>query len=184
MKISTWTTAAAVLFTGALLAGAQQQKEMPKPGKHHEALKQFEGTWDVVSKFQEPGKPAMESEGTEVATFGLGGFWLSYDFKGEMNGRPFTGRGAMGYDLQKQKYVGVWMDSMNSSAFHSEGTADPDYRKFTMIAQGYCDMDGKAVTMKQIFEVKSKDAYTLRFLAPNPDGKETEVGTIEYTRRK
>jgi len=183
MKISTWTTAAAILFSGALLAGAQQ-KDLPRPGKQHEALKQFEGTWDAVAKFQgEPGKPAMESKGTEIATFGMGGFWLTYEYKGEMNGQPFSGHGAMGYDQQKQKYVGVWLDSMKSGMFHSEGTADAEYKKFTMIVQGYCDAEGKAMTMKQVFEVKNKDAYVLRFIAPNPDGKETEMGTIEYTRR-
>ena len=182
MKITTWTTAAALLFSGALFA-QDQKREMPKPGKQHEALKYFEGTWDTAAKFQEPGKPPMESKGSETATYGMGGFWLTYEYKGEMMGKPFTGHGAMGYDQQKQKYVGVWIDSTKSGLFTSEGTADPDGKRFTMTAQGYCDSEGRSITMKQVHEIKDKDHWTLHFLTPSPDGKDQEVGTIEYTRR-
>src|SRR5882672_5407809 len=130
----------------------------------------------------EPGKPMMESKGIEIASMGLGGFWLSYEYKGEMMGAPFTGRGTMGYDQQKKKYVGTWIDSMKSGLFLSEGTGDG--KGFTMMAQGYCDGEGKAITMKQVYEVKDADHWTLTFLTPNPDGKEMTMGTIEYTRRK
>jgi len=185
MKTSMGAAVVAMLFSGAVLARAQQGHEMPKPGKQHELLKQFEGTWDTVAKFQgRPGEPAMESKGSETATFGMGGFWVTFEYQGDMKGQPFTGRGAMGYDQQKQKYVGTWIDSMKSGMFLSEGTADADGKRFTMIAQGFCDAEGKAITMKQVYEFKNKDAWTLHFLAPNPDGKDQEVGTIEYTRKK
>jgi hypothetical protein len=99
-------------------------------------------------------------------------------------GAPFTGHGTMGYDQQKQKYVGTWIDSMKSGLFISEGTGDEHGKVFTMIAQGYCDAEGKAITMKQVSEIKDHDHWTLTFLSPNPDGKEAVMGTIEYTRRK
>lgn len=183
MKTTSGTILAALLLCGGLASA--QQHEMPKPGKQHEFLKQFEGSWDCTAKFMmEPGKPMMESKGTETATMGLGGFWLSFEYKGEMMGAPFTGRGTMGYDQQKQKYVGTWIDSMKSGLFISEGTGDEHGKVFTMIAQGYCDSEGKSITMKQVYEIKDKDSWTLTFLSPNPDGKELTVGTIEYTRRK
>jgi hypothetical protein len=182
MKTSMWAILAAVILSGSLVA---QQQQTPKPGRQHEFLKQFEGTWDAAAKFQgEPGKPMMESKGVETATLGLGGFWLTYEYKGEMMGAPFTGHGTMGYDQQKQKYVGTWIDSMKSGLFISEGTGDEHGKVFTMIAQGYCDAEGKSITMKQVSEIKDHDHWTLTFLSPNPDGKETVMGTIEYTRRK
>jgi hypothetical protein len=185
MRASTWAVLGATLFSGSLLAGAQQGHEMPKPGKQHEALKYFEGTWDAKAKFMtEPGKPMTESKGTEKAEIILGGFWLAFEYKGEMMGMPFTGRGTMGYDQQKQKYVGTWIDAMKSGLFLSEGTADESGKVWTMMVQGYCDGEGRSITMKQVYEIKDKDTWTLSFLAPNPDGKEMPTGTIEYQRRK
>jgi hypothetical protein len=185
MKASACAALFATILTGSLLTGAQQGHEMPKPGKQHEALKYFEGTWDTDAKFMtEPGKPMAESKGTERAEMVLGGFWLAYEYKGEMLGSPFTGRGTMGFDQQKRKYVGTWIDSMKSGLFLSEGTADEDGKVFTMMTQGYCDGEGRSITMKQVYEIKDKDTWTLSFLTPNPDGKEMTTGTIEYRRRR
>ncbi len=185
MRASTWAVLGATILSGSLLAGAQQGHELPKPGKQHEALKFFEGTWDATAKFMaEPGKPMAESKGSEKAEMVLGGFWLTFEYKGEMMGAPFTGRGTLGFDQQKQKYVGTWIDSMKSGLFLSEGTADEHGKVFTMIAQGYCDGEGKAITMKQVYEIKDKDAWMLSFITPNPDGKEMTMGTIEYKRHK
>lgn len=185
MKTSTWAILCSILLTVGLVAERLHGQDVPKPGKQHETLRQFEGTWDAVCRFTgEPGKPMAESKGVETASMGLGGFWLMYEFKGEMNGQPFTGRGTLGYDQQKQKYVGTWIDSLKSGLFLSEGTADEQGKVFTMIAQGYCDAQGKAITMKQVLELKDRDNRKLSFLTPSPDGKDLVVGTIEYTRHK
>jgi|SRR5579859_1170686 len=185
MNASAWAVLSATILSGSLLAGAEQGHEMPKPGKHHEALKYFEGTWDVTATFlAEPGKPMAESKGSEKAEMILGGFWLATEYKGEMMGTPFAGRGTMGYDPHKKKYVGTWIDSLASGLYVSEGTADENGKVFTMIAQGYCDSAGKSITMKQVYEIKDPDTWTLSFLTPNPDGKEVPTGTIEYKRRK
>ena len=185
MKTSTWAVLCAILFTVGLVAERLHGQDVPKPGKQHEALKQLEGTWDAVARFMtEPGKPMAESKGVETASMGLGGFWLITEYKGEMNGQPFTGRGSIGYDQQKQKYVGTWIDSSKSGLFLSEGNADDQGKLFTMIVQGHCDTQGKAITMKQLMEIKDKDSRKLTLLSPNPDGKDVTVGTIEYSRRK
>ncbi|HLY08040.1 MAG TPA: DUF1579 domain-containing protein [Planctomycetota bacterium] len=185
MKTSTWAILCAVLLAVGLVAEGLHGEDGPKPGKEHQVLKQWEGTWDAVFRFiPEPGKPMAESKGVETASVGLGGFWLTTEFRGDMMGTPFTGRGTIGYDQQKQRYVGTWIDSMKSGLLVSEGTADERGRLFTMIAQGYSDAQGKARVMKQVMELKDKDSRTLTFLTPNPDGKDMVVGTIEYTRRK
>lgn len=184
MKTSMWTILSAVLVSGGLPAHTRQAQELPKPGKQHEVLKQFEGTWDAVAKFaMEPGKPMTESKGVETSVVGLGGFWLSYEYTGEMMGAPYIGRGTLGFDQKKQKYVGTWIDSMKSGLFISEGTGDANGR-ITLIAQGYCDAAGKSIVMKQVLEFKDKDTRSITFLSPNPDGKEELTGTIEYKRRK
>lgn len=181
--------AAAFLVSGGFVvwANVRQGQETPKPGKQHEYLKQFEGTWEVRAKFMgKPGEPMVESKGTETAAVGQGGFWLTFDYKGEMFGTPFAGHGVMGYDLRRQKFVGVWIDSMESGLFLSEGTSDESGKVFTMTAEGYCSIEGKSIPikMKQISTIKDKDTRTLTMSMPGPDGKEMITGIIEYKRKK
>lgn len=97
----------AVLLASAVVATAQD-----KPGPEHALLKQMEGTWDgTVKLLMEPGKPPAESKGVFTAKMDLGGFFLVTEFKGEMMGQNFTGKGMSGYDPMKKKYVGTWADS-------------------------------------------------------------------------
>jgi len=185
VKTSTWAVLCAILFTVGLVAERLHGQDVPRPGKQHDALKQMEGTWDAVARFAAgPGKPMAESKGVETATLSLGGFWLIYDYKGERNGQPFTGRGSLGYDQQRQKYVGTWIDSSKSGLLLSEGTADEQGKVFTMIVQGYGDAEGRAIAIKQVMEIKDRDSRKLTLVSPSPDGKDVPVGTIEYTRRK
>lgn len=178
------TTIALALLSLPAAAGAQEYQP-PKPTKFHEYLKQFEGAWDAVSKFQmQPGQPPVESKGSEVAKLTSGGLWLVFEYKGDMFGQPFTGHGVMGYDTQKKKFVGTWVDSMATGLFLSEGTCDDKGKVFTSVMEGTDPESGKPMKMKHVSEIKDADRKTLTFYTDGPDGKETAVGTIEYTRRK
>ena len=109
---------------------------MPTPGPEHEMLKKDVGTWDAtVEMFMAPGAPPAVSKGTETVTM-LGGFWQLTEFKSEMMGQPFEGRGATGYDPAKKKYVGTWVDSMTPGYYTVEGTYDPATKTLTAIDGG------------------------------------------------
>src|SRR5437016_6157326 len=103
--------ATAPFFDGGLTAFAQDKQDppMPKPGKEHELLKQFEGKWDITGKFfMAPDAPPMDIKGTETCKVEMNGFWLRGHFKGEFLGKPFEGRSILGYSPAKKKYVGSW----------------------------------------------------------------------------
>ena len=85
-------------------------------------LRKDVGTWDAtVEMFMAPGAPPEVSKGTEIVTM-MGGFWQLTEFKSEMMGQPFEGRGATGYDPAKKKYVGTWVDTMTPGYYTVEGT--------------------------------------------------------------
>ena len=82
--------------------------------KEHEWLQKFVGEWEsAVEVTMEPGKPPMKCKGIE-STRMLGGFWVVGEATGKMEGVPGTMTSLMtlGYDPQKSKYVGTWVDSM------------------------------------------------------------------------
>jgi hypothetical protein len=55
-----------------------------------------------------PGAPPQSSRGVIVNRLVCGGLWLVSEFHNETTG--FDGHGIFGYDVQKKKYVGTWID--------------------------------------------------------------------------
>src|SRR5688500_4131390 len=114
-KLPTFNLVVALLIGDIVLRGEETSKMpvLPAPVKEHEWLKQFVGEWQSdVEITMEPGKPPMKGKGTERTRM-LGGFWVVGEGTGEMEGMPapMTSRLTLGYDPQKSKYVGTWVDS-------------------------------------------------------------------------
>ena len=96
----------AVSLLALALPALAQMPPLPTPGPEHEMLKKDVGTWDAtVEMFMAPGAPPEVSKGTDTVTM-MGGFWQLAEFKSEMMGQPFEGRGAMGYDPARRSTSG------------------------------------------------------------------------------
>jgi len=159
---------------------ALAQPAMPPPGPEHEMLKKDVGTWDAtVEMFMQAGAPPSVSKGTDTVSM-VGAFWQVDEFKSEMMGQPFEGRGATGYDPAKRKYVGTWVDSMMPGYYTTEGTYDPATKTLTAIMEGP-GPDGAIAKTKETTEWK--DADTRVFTMFQPDGKSVMM-RITYKRRK
>lgn len=163
---------------------AQEAPEI-KPGPEHEVLKHFVGTWEAtISMQQAPGAPAVETKGLETNTLGCGGLWLIIDHKGEFMGKPFHGHGVQGYDTNKKKYVGVWVDPMTSSLEVSEGTYDKATKTLTSKTRTRDPASGQPMeySTKNVF--KDENNHYLAMFFPGPEGKELEAMRITYKRKK
>lgn len=164
---------------GSSLALAQMPP-MAQPGPEHELLKKDVGTWDAtVETFAAPGTPPSVSKGTETVTM-LGGFWQLTEFKSEMMGQPFEGRGTTGYDPAKKKYVGTWVDTMMPAYYTSEATYDPATKTMAAVMEG---PDPSGAVAKTKATTEWKDADTRIFTMYGPDGKTVGM-RITYKRRK
>jgi Protein of unknown function (DUF1579) len=161
-----------------------QMPPAPKPGPEHEMLKRDVGVWDATVEMQgPPGTPASVSKGTETVSLIGGGLWQITEFKGEIMGQPFEGRGATGYDPSKKKYVGTWVDSMTAGLSTVEATLDSSKRVMTGTMEG-TDPTGAVSRMKEVTEWKDADNRVFTLYIPLPDGKEIPVMKITYKRRK
>ena len=132
----------------------------------------------------EPGKPAIKAKGTETSRL-IGGFWVVGEGKGEMMNMPFTSVLTLGYDPDKKKYVGTWVDSMSSYLWKYEGTVDATGKILTLETEGPCPMaPGKLSKFREVTEFKSKDhrVFTSSILAD--DGKWTTMVTVNSHRKK
>ena len=168
------------ILTSLLLA---PQDMTAKPVKEHELLKKFEGEWDSTAKFMmEPGKEPVPEKGKESCKLIMGGLFLVTSVDSEMFGGKFYGHGVLGYDLQKKKYSGSWVDSLNSAIYLTEGALDGNL--FTQRMEGTEPETGAPLKLRLVHEFKDADNRVMRCFVNMPDGKEVETGSITYRRRK
>ena len=164
---------------------AQQDPQLPGPEKEHELLQQFVGQWDSESEASMgPGQPAMKCKGSMKSRM-IGGFWIVSDMTGDMAGTTMTAVQTIGYDSEKKKYVGTWVDSMMNYLWKYEGTVDETGKILTLEAEGPNFMSaGKLTKFRDAYEFKSADNIVATSSMLTDDGKWVVFMTGKLTRRK
>jgi hypothetical protein len=183
MKLKTLVTSALLLLS--LSARAQEMPEMPKPVKEHAWLAQLAGEWESTMKcIGMPGQPPAEGKSSEKARM-LGGFWIVSEGDGEMMGGKFSSLLTLGYDPEKKKFIGTWVDSMTSTMWTYTGTLDEATNTLTLETEGPNPMaPGKTAKFKEVIVIKDKDHKTFTSNIQGEDGKWTEMMTATSTRKK
>jgi hypothetical protein len=170
-----------LILSAALLTAlttASSAQELPKPGPHHDRLKEFVGTWDAVMDMN-----GQKSKAVSTYKSICDGMWVESDFQGDLGGVKFQGRGIDGYDLTKKKYVALWFDSMSSAPMQLEGNYDASGKTMVMTGES-TGPDGKPQKVKTVTEAKDKDHFNFKMYMLEPNGDEQLAFTIDYTRRK
>ena len=162
---------------------AEMMKKMEAagtPGPVHKALEFFVGNWKAEVKcWGEPGGAPNVSHGTAKTNWILNGRFLEEEFRGEMMGKPFTGRSLMGYDNIKQTFNTVWVSDTQTSMFTSEGKGDTGNKVITLEGRANCPATGrKDIPMKTVFRVLMPDKHVFEMFN---DGAKTME--ITYTRQ-
>ena len=163
----------------------KDEKGMPTftPSKEHQVLKKFDGAGEFTSKCMMPGMDEMEGKGTETCRMSYGGFWSDIEAKGMMAGKDWSGRGFCGWDPQKKKYVGVWIDSMTPYVYKFEGEADAQGKTWTFKTHGVDPKTGKETSERMVWEFKDPDHRTMKFFGKDESGKEIQFSEMSYTRK-
>lgn len=186
MKLMCLTlTALVALVVSAAGSWAEEMPAFPKPGPEHAWLQQFVGEWESETQaYMEPGKPPVQSTGTESVQ-PLGGFWTVSEIKSTMMDMPFKGNMTLGYDTTKKKYVGTWVDSMTGILWNYEGAVDQSGKVLTLESEGFCPMNpGKLTKFKEAVELKDKNHKSFTSSMLGDDGKWVTVMTSDAHRIK
>lgn len=169
-----------VLATGTLAAAdpaATQGPMMPQPTEQHLLLQKLVGDFEGTITMFQPGMPAMPSPATETIT-SVGKFWTTSRFECEFMGMPYVGSGYTGYDPEKKKYVGVWLDNMSATATPMEGDWD-DSKKAIVFNWMAPDMTGQVVPHRSE-NVMGSDGYVATFF----QGKGEMVKSMEIRMKR
>lgn len=161
--------------------------EACKPGKEHEVLRQFEGTWNAACTFwMQTGQLPMTNTGVMVNSWALGGRFLKHDYKGEfMQGQSFESVGYWWFNTGSGRYESVWLDTASTMIMmDQERHFDDTGRKFEAVGTITDPMSGQPMRKKTTIEVQGKDRQTMAMFFEQPGGGWNKCMEIVYTRKK
>ena len=183
MKTTQILAVAACVF--AVAAFAQDGGRMAGPQKEHQWLKQFVGEWEMEGETSMgPDDPPAKYSGTESVHM-IGDLWIVAEAKTKMMDMEGTSVFTLGYDPEKKKYVGTWVDSMTSYVWPYEGTVDESGKLLTLDTEGPNPMDpAKTTKFRETTEFKSPDHRVFTSSMRNEDGSWTTFLTVNYRRKK
>ncbi len=180
LKSTLCLSAVAMSAVFALALGPVAQEEgMPTPTPEHGKILAGVGDWEgSLTMFDMPGAKPEPVPAKEKVT-GIGGFWVLSDFTCEFMGMPYHGSGHVGYDAEKKKYVGTWVDSMSSYFSLMEGEYDASKKALVMRWQAP-DMTGQMAAHRSE-STETADTRTMTFYTGEGEGTKTMV--IEMKRK-
>lgn len=174
-----------LFLVGSILNTTVMAQGPVAPTAEHKILASEEGTWDAAVKSFDGGPNAepVSSKGTEVNTLLPGGLWLVSKFEGEFGGMKFEGHGQFGFDPNKKKYIGTWIDSMMPTMSVLEGEYDAKTKTMTYVGEG-TGPDGKSKYMQRMVATTKADGSRVFTLYMKMDKDEMKLLEITYTKRK
>lgn len=155
------------------------------PQEEHAWLQSMVGKWTYESEaLMEPDQPPEKFTGTEQVR-SIGDLWILAEGRGEMpGGGPTTSLITLGYDPQKQRYVGTWIGSMMTYLWVYDGELDAAKKVLTLNAEGPAMTgDGKFAQYKDVIEFRSPDHRILTSHIQRDDGQWQQFMTAHYFRQ-
>lgn len=155
-----------------------------EPQKEHQWLHQLVGEWTYESDAKMgPDHPSEKSTGIEIVRT-IGNFWVQCEAQGEMCGGPGTKMMTLGYDAQKQKFVGTWIGSMMAYLWQYDGELDDTRKVLTLNSKGPSMAgDGTIAQYKDVIELKSDDHRVMTSHALGDNGQWSQIMTTLYHRK-
>jgi hypothetical protein len=157
-----------------------------KPQKEHAWLQRLVGEWRAEMECRMgPDQPSMTSTGSETVR-SLGGLWTLGEGEGEApDGTPVRSLMTLGYDPQKQRFVGTFVASMMTHLWSYDGTLDASGEVLTLDILGPSfSGDGSLVRYQDIIAWEGDDHRTLRSRAMGEDGGWGPYFVTAHYRRK
>lgn len=174
----------------------QESTMMTEPQTEHHWLQKLVGEWTYETEAtMGPDQPSGTATGTESVRWlsepvlgpSLGGFWVLAEGQGEMPGCGgiATTMMTLGYDPQKQRYVGTWIGSMMTYLWVYDGELDAAERVLTLSNEGPAmSGEGKMAKYRDVIEFKSDDHRVMTSHVLSDDGQWHKFMTVNYRRKQ
>lgn len=164
----------------------QEQAMHAEPQQEHQWLQKLVGEWTCETEANMGAdRPPEKATGTESVRL-LGGLWILAEGQGEMpGGGEATTMMTIGYDPQKQRYIGTWVGSMMSYLWLYDGELDAAKNILTLNSDGpSMTSEGKIGKYKDVIEFKSDEHRVMTSHFLSDDGQWHHFMTVNYQRKR
>ncbi|MBD1997040.1 DUF1579 domain-containing protein [Leptolyngbya sp. FACHB-541] len=165
---------------------AQQESMMhSEPQKEHHWLQRLVGEWTYETEASMgPDQPPVKCTGNESVR-SLGELWVVAEGYGEMpDGDTATTMMTLGYDSQKQQYVGTWVGSMMTYLWIYKGEMNTTETMLSLHSEGPAmSGEGKMAEYKDVIEFKGDDHRVMTSHFLKDDGQWQQFMTVNYHRK-
>lgn len=172
--LSSLILAAGTLAAAAVLPIVQDMKVLP-PMAEHKMLLESAGDWEGSVVHIAPDKTESTAQARERIE-PIGPYWTQSRFESDFMGSPYLGTGVMGYDPEKKKFIGTWVDNMSSYFALMEGKMEGD--KLVMRWQAPDLTSGKLVPHRSE-TTHAADTVTTTFFVGDGAGTKNMVITMK-----
>ena len=158
-----------------------KMKKWTEPGKKHETLKKFLGSWTTETAIM----GAPPAKGTSEIEWLMEGRWLKLDSKSTLFGKPFRSVSIMGYDNTKMSFVTTTVSTFDTAMIRTEGNLDQHGK--SLVSYGTLDeyMTGEHdKPIKVAWRFTSEDKMTMEVHDLAIGETNSKVFEIVYTRKK
>ena len=176
--------AASIFVGGPLAQSSQPAAEQGRPARDQRWLDQLVGEWDVVFKiYMQPDQPPMESTGVDTVR-ALGDNWIVAETETTMMGAPYNGILSLGYDAQKARFHGTWIDSFGGVLWVYKGALNEAGDALTLETEGpSLQAPGKTARYEEVIRITGEDTRTFTSKTETEDGGWMKIVEIEYRRK-
>ncbi len=153
------------------------------PTREHAILHRLIGEWSARMEVSaKAGDKPEKSRATETVRTCCDGLFVLTDLKGKAKKSPRGGRGILGYDPARGRYIFAWAGARSSSLSSGEGEYDPESDTLTFV---YEMPDGRGGTqpVREVFAWDGPDRRSRTIFAVGADGSESPLVVVRYRRK-
>lgn len=154
--------------------------------EHHKFFESLTGTWNAkVELWMDPKAEPKVSLGTSEGKIIMGGRFLEQTFNSTDMGKPYEGRGIMGYDNMKEQYTTIWFDNMATGVTTGSGQYNPESRMLMTEGSMSCPITQQSKRWyRDVLTFSDDDNYTYETYMRDQRGVEYKSMAIKYSRVK
>ncbi len=155
------------------------------PQVQHQWLDQFLGEWTSECECQMGSdQPTEKSQGTEIGR-SIGGLWMVTEGTGDApDGTPAKTMMTLGFDPERDRFIGTFVCSMMPQLWHYEGRLDAAGKVLTLDTEGPNFNQTALAKYQDIIEFVSDDHRIMTSQIRGEDGNWTKFMTAHYHRQK
>ena len=174
-------------FSGEMPTPEQMSAAIEKASKlskEHEFLSRIAGSWVAESKmWMDPSKEPEVTQGKQTNTLVIGNRYLETHFQGVAMGKPFEGKGHMGFSNTSGKYFTTWVQNQDTALMTGEGIPTIDNNVVEIFTKATCPVDKKEYDFKDVYTIIDANHYKYEMFF---DAGGTYIKSLEvnYTRAK